>query len=264
MSATNPLLMLPVSSLRKIASALRDGHVGEDLSGRALKQIAGPSAPPVEAYLRTLLKEGMTLAQAARVVDAIADTLAASLDPAMVVDLVLSGPEVPGVPTCDTGATVTSLIEAAKSEIMLVGYAVHNGQKIFARLAQRLSQEPELRVVLCLDISRGWQDTSLSTEIVHRFEQDFRSKHWPGATLPELYYDPRSLEMGHTNRSCLHAKCVIADRSQALVTSANFTEAAQERNIEVGVRVRHKPLVERLSNYFEGLIASGALVRFGR
>jgi len=62
----------------------------------------------------------------------------------------------------------------------------------------------------------------------------------------------------------LHAKCIIIDRSEALITSANFTEAAQERNIEVGVKVRHKPLVERLASYFEALIETGRLVRFGR
>jgi phosphatidylserine/phosphatidylglycerophosphate/cardiolipin synthase-like enzyme len=45
----------------------------------------------------------------------------------------------------------------------------------------------------------------------------------------------------------------MVDRRAALVTSANFTEAAQERNIEVGVVVRHAPLVARLVEYFVAL-----------
>jgi phosphatidylserine/phosphatidylglycerophosphate/cardiolipin synthase-like enzyme len=38
----------------------------------------------------------------------------------------------------------------------------------------------------------------------------------------------------------LHAKCVIVDRSRALVTSAHFTDAAQRKNIEVGGRLRQR------------------------
>ena len=77
---------------------------------------------------------------------------------------------------------------------------------------------------------------------------------------PKLYYDPRSLSESRTGRSSLHAKCIIVDRRVTLITSANFTEAAQQRNIEAGVVVWHHLFVERLAGYFEGLIASGALV----
>jgi phosphatidylserine/phosphatidylglycerophosphate/cardiolipin synthase-like enzyme len=55
----------------------------------------------------------------------------------------------------------------------------------------------------------------------------------------------------------------VVDRSEALVTSANFTQAAQERNIEVGVRVRHAPAAARLAGYFEALIASRQLIGLG-
>jgi phosphatidylserine/phosphatidylglycerophosphate/cardiolipin synthase-like enzyme len=57
------------------------------------------------------------------------------------------------------------------------------------------------------------------------------------------------------------AKCVVVDRQAALVTSANFTEAAQQRNIEVGLLIRHAPLVSRISLYFEGLIDARLLAR---
>jgi phosphatidylserine/phosphatidylglycerophosphate/cardiolipin synthase-like enzyme len=52
---------------------------------------------------------------------------------------------------------------------------------------------------------------------------------------------------------------VVVDRSRALVTSANFTDAAQKRNIEAGVDLRHKPTAERIADYFRGLIATGQL-----
>jgi phosphatidylserine/phosphatidylglycerophosphate/cardiolipin synthase-like enzyme len=40
------------------------------------------------------------------------------------------------------------------------------------------------------------------------------------------------------------------------VSSANFTEAAQKRNIEVGLLVRSAVVSERLSRFFEALVDS--------
>src|SRR6185295_9900188 len=102
--------------------------------------------------------------------------------------------------------------------------------------------------------------TSLSSEIVRRFAQEFREKHWPWPQLPELFYDPRSLSESTDKRSSLHAKCVVVDRRVALVTSANFTVAAQHRNIEAGVIVRYQPFVERVVGFFDGLRESNQLI----
>src|SRR5205085_5086604 len=47
----------------------------------------------------------------------------------------------------------------------------------------------------------------------------------------------------------------------AIITSANFTEAAQRRNIEVGIVVRHQPTIQRLVDYFSALRNSKQLVQ---
>lgn len=49
-------------------------------------------------------------------------------------------------------------------------------------------------------------------------------------------------------------KCVAVDNNQVFVSSANFTEAGQDRNIEVGLLVRSSVLSERLSRFFESLV----------
>jgi phosphatidylserine/phosphatidylglycerophosphate/cardiolipin synthase-like enzyme len=43
------------------------------------------------------------------------------------------------------------------------------------------------------------------------------------------------------------------DRRVAFVTSANFTEAAQTRNIEAGALVRDDGFARRLAEHFEAL-----------
>ena len=252
---------LSVQSLRDLAGSLRDGPLSSGLTRYPLQQISGSRAAELEVRLRLLEDSGMTSSQMALLVDAVADARANTPNLSDVVDLVLSGPEVPGIPTSDTLAIMRRLIDEATSEVLLVGYAVHQGKRVFERLATRMDEEAELRVWLCLDISRKQSDTSLPQEIVRRFASNFQEKHWPGQRLPELYYDPRSLSESREKRSSLHAKCVAIDRRVAFLTSANFTEAAQQRNIEAGAIVKYPLLVERLVGYFEGLRASGQLVR---
>lgn len=256
-----PLCKLSTASLRALAASLREGALSSGITSHAVQQIAGPNAAEVERCLKDLLQGGISLSHIAVTADVAAHAKAGMPDPATLFDLVLSGPELPGIPTSDTAAVMQALIEDASAEILLVGYAVHNGQRLFERLAARMQALPALRVTFCLDISRPFSDTSLTSEIVRRFAHEFRTKHWPWPALPNLYYDPRSLSEEMTERSSLHAKCIVVDRRAALVTSANFTEAAHVRNIEAGVLMRHAPLARRLAEYFEGLMTAGQLVR---
>lgn len=63
----------------------------------------------------------------------------------------------------------------------------------------------------------------------------------PDRRLPRVFYDPRALEMDSHKKACLHAKCIVVDRKEVFVSSANFTEAAQERYLEVGLLI-HSPI----------------------
>jgi phosphatidylserine/phosphatidylglycerophosphate/cardiolipin synthase-like enzyme len=58
-----------------------------------------------------------------------------------------------------------------------------------------------------------------------------------------------------------HAKCIVVDDSSAFVSSATFTEAAQERNIEAGVLVNDPAFARALRDQFESLAQAGLLVR---
>jgi phosphatidylserine/phosphatidylglycerophosphate/cardiolipin synthase-like enzyme len=54
---------------------------------------------------------------------------------------------------------------------------------------------------------------------------------------------------------------VIVDGERALITSANFTDAAQRKNIEAGVVISHRPTVARLADYFAGLCSGDQFAR---
>ena len=253
----NALHNLSSNALRTLAGLLRDGPLSKGVSQTVLSQSLANNAASVNACLENMIKQGMLPKHIALVIDAIVDARERSSNPQLLFDLVLSGPEIPGIPTADTYATFQNLVESAQTEIVMVGYAVHNGKRLFRRLAERMDESPSLQVILCLDIARKQTDTSLVSEIVRRFAFDFANKHWPGKRKPEIFYDSRALAQLWEERASLHAKCVIVDRCSALVTSANFTEAAQHKNIEAGVLIRHEPFVTRLSNYFEAMRNSG-------
>lgn len=255
-----PLHKLSLGSLSALAASLKEGPLSLGITRSVLQQTFGAHAPDIQHCLEGMREQGMSTRQMALLVDAVVGARAIVGEPQQLFDLVISGPEVAGVPIADTAATIQTLIESAQTEILLVGYAVHNGKRLFKRLAERMDGIPTLRVTFCLDIPRKLTDTSLASEIVRRFVQEFRIKHWPGRRLPEMFYDPRALADGGWRKASLHAKCVVIDHSIAVVTSANFTEAAHHRNIEVGVQIRYPPFVQRLSDYFDGLRDSGQLL----
>ena len=72
--------------------------------------------------------------------------------------------------------------------------------------------------------------------------------------MPNVYYDPRSLNKDQKKRTALHAKCVVVDKKVAFISSANFTEAAQFRNIEAGLLVKSEWLAQKLKKQFFALI----------
>ena len=178
------------------------------------------------------------------------------------IDLVTSGPEAPGITNRDTSVVVREMFAHAKQSVTVIGYAVYQGQKVFEALAHRMDSKPELQVELFLNISRGDGDTTKSEILVSRYVERFKSHQWPkGSRLPTVYYDPRSVSDDIPIRSSLHAKCVVVDESDVFVSSANFTEAGQERNIEVGLRLDNAWLARKLVEHFKKMAETGQFRR---
>jgi phosphatidylserine/phosphatidylglycerophosphate/cardiolipin synthase-like enzyme len=133
-----------------------------------------------------------------------------------------------------------------------------DGPTAFATLARRMSEAPSLRVKLLLNIQRKRGDTTISDDLVRRFAIRFWKEEWPGSSRPGVYYDPRALDLERPG-GVLHAKAVVTDDEAVFVTSANLTEAALDRNIELGLFVRDRVLALSISAHFQGLIDRGWL-----
>ena len=112
---------------------------------------------------------------------------------------------------------------------------------------------PELQVTLLLNIQRRRGDTTAPDQLVRRLADRFWTSDWPGEARPRVYYDPRSLDIDGP-AGVLHAKAVVADGEAVFTTSANLTDAALDRNIELGVLIRDRALAASVTNHFRGLI----------
>lgn len=168
-------------------------------------------------------------------------------------DLVWSGPEVSGLHARDTRRVYEELLGSAEQSVWASTFAYFDGPRAFEVLARRMDETPGLRVVLLLNIQRGRGDTTAPKHLVRKFADRFWGTDWPGEARPEVYYDPRSLELGGPE-GVLHAKAVVTDDESVFITSANLTEAALDRNIEMGLVMRDRALAASVTMHFRGLI----------
>ena len=180
-----------------------------------------------------------------------------------VASLVWSGASARDQSIRDTKVVLDGIFSRAESHVLIATFVIYDGLSVFAALTDRLRLHPEIAVDLYVNLpSASGRDEDEAADAAH-FLESFGRNHWPSdLPLPAIYYDPETRKHG-VKRATLHAKCVVVDQRWAFVTSANFTEAAQERNIEVGVLLDHPRLAGVLGGQFGALKNTGRLKRMG-
>lgn len=255
---TEAFLALPAHLRKRLAQALESGLLGVPCSLVSLRSALGLHQGGEEVV--AALKELARLRVAGTVAAAWIRSLEAAALRTPRPDLVWSGPEVPGLHARDTRRVYEELLGSVERSAWVSTYAFFDGPKAFEVLARRMDEKPDLRVTLLLNIQRGRGDTTAATSLVRRFADHFWETDWPGSSRPLVYYDPRSIEPEGPG-GVLHAKAVVTDEEAVFVTSANLTEAALDRNFELGLLVRDRALALSVSSHFRGLIDRGLLLR---
>jgi phosphatidylserine/phosphatidylglycerophosphate/cardiolipin synthase-like enzyme len=256
------LLSLSVTDMAALAVALRSGRIDPPYTPIGLQRLLTAGIATNLAPSLTFLNEsGFAPEQIATTLEMLIRDRSARQHLEDDIQLVTTGPDVAGDTNRDTGVVVREMFANAKASVLIAGYAVYQGHAVFQALADRMKEHPEINARLFLDIQRGPGDTSAANELVRRFAERFRTQQWPqNRPLPAVFCDPRSLDIGGAKRACLHAKCVVVDREAVLISSANFTEAAQQRNIEVGLLIRNPTLAERIILFFDSLLEQNMLI----
>jgi phosphatidylserine/phosphatidylglycerophosphate/cardiolipin synthase-like enzyme len=251
---------LAYGNLGQLAEAIEAGRLVPPFTGFSVgRHVPAERCDQVTKELTHLYESGMQMPHLAYLLRTLAEEKLAIQNANRNVQLVWSGPEVPGAQTRDTGVLVEELFRAAEQNVLVAGFAVAQGKRIFKTLSDRMSDLPDLQVRMFLNVSRPHRDSTPEAELLKRFADKFCREEWPGTRLPDIYYDRRALAINHAQRASLHAKCIVIDQRKTFVTSANFTEAAQLRNIEAGVLVTDSNFARSLIGQFEALIGNGLL-----
>jgi phosphatidylserine/phosphatidylglycerophosphate/cardiolipin synthase-like enzyme len=250
------LLDLSAHLRKRLSSALESALLATPYSAASLQSVVGiqeGGQKVVEALLE-LERLGISGPAAAAWIRTMEEAISRTPRP----DLVWSGPEVPGLHARDTRRVYEELIGSAEHSVWASTFAFFDGPKAFDGLARRMDARSELRVTLLLNIQRRRGETTAAEQLVRRFTDRFWATDWPGSSRPSVYYDPRALET-EGPAGVLHAKALVVDDEAVFVTSANLTEAALDRNIELGLLVRDRALAASVSSHFRALIDRGLL-----
>jgi phosphatidylserine/phosphatidylglycerophosphate/cardiolipin synthase-like enzyme len=259
----DPLLSLAPTELNALAASIRSGRITLPCSAHSLQRIVGTAdGESISRRLEALASLGMSPEAMSACLELVGQSAASRPSLEDLVDLVTTGPEAVGVANRSTGVVVADLFRSAQRSVLVAGYAIYQGQRIFQTLAERMERCPEMHVRMFLDVPRSRGDTSAISNQIARFVQAFKTSQWPDrAPMPHVYCCEQIMETENGKPGSLHAKCIAVDDQRVFVSSANFTEAAQERNVEVGLLVRSAVLSERLTRFFEALVDSHYFLR---
>ena len=248
-------------ALAEVCAALESGRLDSQSTGPVRSAVAGGNTL-VKARVRALqdlwrVHPGLaasSLALALRSSVAAADRRRSQLPATQVV---WTGPKVEGSYLRSTREVVRELLRAAQHDIFVIGYwiaARDEGEGIIEEVITSLG----------LAVHRGVKTTVIVDERQRPDGRDNRQAlvdAWsPGVPLPQILTWRLPPDDRHLT---LHAKVLVADSVDALVTSANLTFYAMDRNMEMGVRVSGAP-AKAISDHFQRLIETGVVEDFER
>lgn len=164
-------------------------------------------------------------------------------------ELVWTGPSI-GHPTArKTFQVLNEMLRQASSRVLIVGYSLFLGgdlaKDLFAELGRLSSRGVKIEFIVD-GRYRGWGDGGKEGHSVRQIQAA-----WPDyCPRPTIY----SWVNDDDESSKLHAKVVLVDDRDLLVTSANLTGAGMETNLELGVRLQGET-ARNSAEHFASLLA---------
>ena len=252
---------LPANVLGSMSHGLKAGRLKPPYTAFAVAEWAPLGLrESLAAELLSLEDLGFTPVALALTIEALAEAAAARQRATDQIQLVWTSPDEEGPHVRDTSVVVRQLLSEARQSLWISTFNVFNGREVFAPVEEAWSLRPELEVVLILNVPPDDKNGLYEEAAVDKCAKTFWKYHWPWWRKPLVFYDPRGPEKSPDLPACQHAKCILVDGVTAFITSANFTESAHERNIELGVLLRENPKVaQSIRTKFESLIQNGFL-----
>ncbi|HEU4734845.1 MAG TPA: DISARM system phospholipase D-like protein DrmC [Kofleriaceae bacterium] len=189
---------------------------------------------------------GLTSAAATLVVESV--LAERTLRPRPELELVWTGRESGATLSRDTSQVLPQLFTRAERRVIVAGFAFYEASNIFEPLHARAC-DAGIEVEFFIHVDGTGHNARMSPS-------NFFTYSWPWHDVtPRLYYDARvdTADASFT----MHAKCIIVDDFEVLITSANFTGRAQHDNVELGVLIRDGDFAARVSGQWHTLVTRG-------
>jgi cardiolipin synthase len=237
---------LPPGMLNALISALEPGG-GQNLGRFAV-------TPPMREKLRRL--EELCGQQPEINTQAIAFALRAAAEAATAVgidqraEIAWTGPATEAVPLRRVDQVIYDMVETAKEEVLLVTYVAYKAERALKALRDAADRGAHVRLVIELAQASGGKISFDGLEAFRTAVPSAQIFYWP--------LDRRK-RTASGSYGAMHAKCLVADRSRAIVSSANLTDYALESNMELGLLVA-RAVAARLAEHFDQLIVRGELI----
>lgn len=174
-------------------------------------------------------------------------------------DLVWTGPETRASICLGTAQAVERLFSEARRTVVVCGYRFDDPDIL--RPLHAAMRDRGLQVTLFVDIPSEASAADADTFACSCIDRFWRDVWTFGTPKPDVFYDPTSAVRGPPWVS-LHAKCIVVDDERSLVTSANFTDRGQTRNIEAGVLIDDRRFAEDLAAQWRQLIVEGVVKKY--
>jgi phosphatidylserine/phosphatidylglycerophosphate/cardiolipin synthase-like enzyme len=166
-------------------------------------------------------------------------------------EIIWTGPANNRFPVRRLDQVLYDLISKAEKRIVLVTFAAHRVRHLCDHLTQAVDRGVQLTLIV---ESEEESEGQLTRDAIEAFRKI------PAARTRLYYWPLAKRERNQAGRpGKLHMKCAIVD-DVALIGSANLTDDAFNRNMELGMLVREKATVETLAEHFRELIHRGVLV----
>jgi phosphatidylserine/phosphatidylglycerophosphate/cardiolipin synthase-like enzyme len=167
------------------------------------------------------------------------------------VSIVWTGPETDAVPVRRTDQALLELIARASRKLIVVSFAVYKVREIAHALVAASQRGCDVSVVLESEAESGGKVTfEMSAALGSDVAAHANLYSWPYELRPET---------GAGRRASLHAKCAVADGERLLVSSANLTEYAFTKNMELGLLVEGGDIPRRVDAHLAALISDSVL-----
>jgi phosphatidylserine/phosphatidylglycerophosphate/cardiolipin synthase-like enzyme len=142
--------------------------------------------------------------------------------------------------------TMIEMIYSMKSEVFLVGYSFSSKSEPIIEIVDRLRSAANRGCRVWIALHNNQYNN------LGRFQ-----RMWGDGPPYELYY----WNVQEENVS-LHAKLLLVDERDFLITSANLTEHGMKKNIEIGLRYTGGNVPGKIKKHFLNLVQERVLIKY--